>query len=142
MPIFLAVLMRIGTPLVAYPVLRRFGKLARPDAASIAAHYGSVSVVTFAVGASYLTRQGVAYEGFMSVFLVFLEFPALIIGVLLAKGINRDTRWLLSADVRLEILCQEEVAQRIVEMIVTKYSDNYGLVVYMLDVETRRSNKF
>ena len=97
MPIFVAVLMSVGTPLVAYPVLRRFGKLARPDAASIAAHYGSVSVVTFAVGASYLTRQGVAYEGFMSVFLVFLEFPALIIGVLLAKGINRDTRWRILA---------------------------------------------
>ena len=97
MPILVAVLMSVGTPLVAYPVLRRFGKLARPDAASIAAHYGSVSVVTFAVGASYLTRQGVAYEGFMSVFLVFLEFPALIIGVLLAKGINRDTRWRILA---------------------------------------------
>ncbi len=83
----------IGAPLVAYPILQRFDKLPRPDAASIAAHYGSVSVVTFAVGASYLARQGVAYEGFMSVFLVFLEFPALIIGVLLAKGINRDTRW-------------------------------------------------
>ena len=51
MPIFVAVLMSVGTLLVAYPVLRRFGKLARPDAASIAAHYGSVSVVTFAVGA-------------------------------------------------------------------------------------------
>jgi len=93
LPIVVTVLMSVGTPLVAYPILRRFGKLARPDAASIAAHYGSVSVVTFAVGASYLTRQGVAYEGFMSVLLVFLEFPALIIGVLLAKGINRDTRW-------------------------------------------------
>jgi len=93
LPIVVTVLMSAGTPLVAYPILRRFGKLARPDAASIAAHYGSVSVVTFAVGASYLTRQGVAYEGFMSVLLVFLEFPALIIGVLLAKGINRDTGW-------------------------------------------------
>ena len=97
LPIAVAVLMSTGTPLVAYPVLRRFGKLARPDAASIAAHYGSVSVVTFAVGASYLARQGIEYEGFMSVFLVFLEFPALIIGVLLAKGINRDTRWRMLA---------------------------------------------
>ncbi len=93
LPIVVAVLMGAGTPLVAYPILRHLGKLARPDAASIAAHYGSVSVVTFAVGTSYLARQGVAYEGFMSVMLVFLEFPALIIGVLLAKGVSRDTRW-------------------------------------------------
>lgn len=93
LPILVAVLMSIGTPLVAFPVLRRFGQLARPDAASIAAHYGSVSVVTFAVGASYLARLGVEHEGYMSVFLVFLEFPALMIGVLLAKGLNKDTQW-------------------------------------------------
>ena len=94
-PIAVVVLVSIGIPLLAFPVLRHFGKLPRPDAASIAAHYGSVSVVTFAVGTSYLARKGIAYEGYMSVFLVFLEFPALIIGVMLAKGINRHTRWRL-----------------------------------------------
>lgn len=93
LPVIVAVLMSAGTPLVAFQVLRRLGRLARPDAASIAAHYGSVSVVTFAVGASYLQRQGIGYEGYMSVFLVFLEFPALMIGILLAKGLNRDTNW-------------------------------------------------
>lgn len=58
-----------------------------------------------------------------------------------SRGVQ-DGRWLLSSNVRVEILCQEEVAHRIVEMVVTKYSDNYGLVVYMLDVETSRSAKF
>ncbi len=93
LPIAVAVLMSAGTPLLAFPVLRRFGRLSRADAGSIAAHYGSVSVVTFAVGASYLQRLGVEFEGYMSVFLVFLEFPALIIGVLLARGLNKDTNW-------------------------------------------------
>lgn len=93
LPITAAVLMSVGTPLLAYPVLRWLGRLHRPDAASIAAHYGSVSVVTFAVGASYLSSLGIDYEGYLSVFLVFLEFPALIIGVLLAKGISRETQW-------------------------------------------------
>lgn len=73
-------------PLLAFPVLRRLGRLARADAASIAAHYGSVSVVTFAVGASYLARLEVPYEGYMAVFLALLEFPALLIGVMLARG--------------------------------------------------------
>jgi len=93
LPIFVVVLMSAGTPLLGYQILLRMGKLSHPDAASISAHYGSVSVVTFAVGASYLTRQSVAYEGYLSIFLVFLEFPAIIIGVLLAKGINKDTQW-------------------------------------------------
>ncbi len=73
-------------PLTAFAVLRRLGRLQRADAASIAAHYGSVSVVTFAVAAAYLGSRGESFEGYMSVFLVLLEFPALIIGVWLARG--------------------------------------------------------
>jgi len=72
-------------PLIAFPLLQRLGKLSRADAASVAAHYGSVSVVTFAVGAAYLTNLGQDFEGYMVVFLVLLEFPALMIGVWLAK---------------------------------------------------------
>ncbi len=93
LPIAIAVLMSAGTPLLAYPALRFLGGLRRPDAASIAAHYGSVSVVTFAVGTTYLSGRGIGYENYLSVLLVFLEFPALIIGVLLAKGIGQGTDW-------------------------------------------------
>jgi hypothetical protein len=75
----------VAIPLMAYPVLRYAGKLPRPDAASIAAHYGSVSVVTFAVASAYLTRLNVGYEGLLTVFLVLLEAPAILVGVLLAR---------------------------------------------------------
>lgn len=80
-------------PLAAFPVLRHVGKLSHADAGSIAAHYGSVSVVTFAVGSTYLTRLGQAVEGYMTVFLVLLEFPALVIGALLARGGERNADW-------------------------------------------------
>lgn len=72
-------------PLVAFAVLQRLGRLTRADAASLAAHYGSVSVVTFAVAAAYLGKLGETFEGYMVVFLVLLEFPALMIGVWLAR---------------------------------------------------------
>ena len=80
-------------PLVAFPVLRHVGKLSRADSGAIAAHYGSVSVVTFAVGTTYLARQGQDIEGFMTVFLVLLEFPALVIGVLLARSGEAGVPW-------------------------------------------------
>lgn len=80
-------------PLVAYPVLRRLGRLSRADAGSIAGHYGSVSVVTFAVGTTYLARLGQEAEGYMAVLLVLLEFPALVIGVLLARRGETGTPW-------------------------------------------------
>ncbi|MBC7598355.1 MAG: sodium-dependent bicarbonate transport family permease [Polaromonas sp.] len=80
-------------PLIAYPVLHLVGRLPRADAGSIAGHYGSVSVVTFAVGATYLARLGETTEGYMVVFLVLLEFPALVIGVLLARRGESNTPW-------------------------------------------------
>jgi nitrogen regulatory protein PII len=54
----------------------------------------------------------------------------------------RDARWSLSSNVRIEILCQEDAALRIMSMIDTKYCDNYGLVMYMLDVQASRADKF
>lgn len=81
-------------PLVAFPVLRYLGGLKRADAASIAAHYGSVSVVTFSIGVAFLAQAAQDYEGHMIVFLVLLEIPALVIGVLLARyGAAEQVRW-------------------------------------------------
>lgn len=80
-------------PLVAYPLLRRIGGLPRADSGSIAGHYGSVSVVTFAVGTTYLARLGQEAEGYITVLLVLLEFPALVIGVLLARRGEPGTPW-------------------------------------------------
>jgi hypothetical protein len=72
-------------PLLAYPVLRGPGRLARADAASIAAHYGSVSVVTFAVAQSVLARAGVSVEPQMAVLVALMEAPGIVVGILLAK---------------------------------------------------------
>ncbi|WP_418318793.1 sodium-dependent bicarbonate transport family permease [Piscinibacter sakaiensis] len=93
LPGVVIVLCGAAIPLLAFPVLHRIGKLSRADAGSIAGHYGSVSVVTFAVGTTYLTRLGTGVEGYMTVFLVFLEFPALMIGVVLARRGASGTKW-------------------------------------------------
>jgi hypothetical protein len=80
-------------PLVAFPVLRYLGRLSRADSASIAAHYGSVSVVTFSVGITLLGEQKLDFEGYLIVFLVLLEMPALMIGVILARYGRGQVRW-------------------------------------------------
>ncbi len=73
-------------PLIAFPILRIFAKLSRADAGNIAAHYGSVSVVTFAVGIAFLARQQVEYESYFPLFVALLEVPGIVIGILLAKA--------------------------------------------------------
>lgn len=87
------VLMGTAFPLVVYPLLRFPGRLDRPNAASIAAHYGSVSVATYAVGVTYLAGVGVGFEAHLALFLVLLEMPAIMVGILLARGVSRDTKW-------------------------------------------------
>ncbi|HZF99865.1 MAG TPA: sodium-dependent bicarbonate transport family permease [Chitinophagales bacterium] len=75
----------IGITLLAFTVLYRLGKFDRTNAVSIAAHYGSVSAVTFAVALSYLDNLKVPYENYATVLLVMLEIPAICVGVLLSK---------------------------------------------------------
>jgi len=82
------ILMGVFLPIIAYPILRKMGKLSTDDAASIAAHYGSVSVGTFAVAIGYLHEIGVDFEPYMPIFVALLEFPAIIVGLLLAKGLS------------------------------------------------------
>jgi uncharacterized protein len=87
------VLMGLALPLVAFPVLRYLGRLERADAASIAAHYGSVSVGTYAVAVAWLSSRQVAFEEYLPLLLVLLEMPAIVIGIMLARGISAETRW-------------------------------------------------
>ncbi len=87
------VVMGIVLPLLAYPVLRTLGRFRRVDAASIAAHYGSVSVGTFAVALAYLGSRQIAFEEHMPVFVVLLEMPAILVGIVLARGVTKDTQW-------------------------------------------------
>lgn len=82
----------IALPLVAFPLLRLL-RFPRVDAASIAAHYGSVSAATFAVVIAYLLARDIFFESYMPLFVAVLEVPAIIVGILLAKGIRRDTDW-------------------------------------------------
>jgi hypothetical protein len=75
-------------PLVLYPVLRRFVRLGVADSASFAAHYGSVSAGTFAVAIAYADQLGLPVAPQTTLYLVLLEMPAIIAGVLLYRRIS------------------------------------------------------
>ena len=77
-------------PLIAYPILAKFGGFNRTDAASIAAHYGSVSIATFAVALAVLEAQNISYEPYFPLFVAVLEIPAIAVGLWLAKGKEKD----------------------------------------------------
>jgi hypothetical protein len=66
-------------PLICYPILRRWVGLPQDDAASIAAHYGSVSAGTFAVVLTLVERSGLPINAQTTLYLVVLELPAILI---------------------------------------------------------------
>lgn len=87
------VVMGVLLALVAFPILRLLGRFSRADAASIAAHYGSVSVGIYVVAVAYLASREVGFEEHMPLLLVMLEVPAILVGIVLARGVSRETRW-------------------------------------------------
>jgi len=79
-------------PLIAFGLLRGL-RFDRVNAAAVAAHYGSVSAGTFAVVVAFMVSRGIDYESHMPLFVAILEIPAILVGIVLAKGISRDTDW-------------------------------------------------
>jgi hypothetical protein len=81
------------TPVTSYLVLRRLGRFGPQDAAGIAAHYGSVSAVTFIAAQQFVNAMGHPSEAFMPTLLTLLESPginiALAIGIIAARPRDR-----------------------------------------------------
>ncbi|MEX0342039.1 MAG: sodium-dependent bicarbonate transport family permease [Erythrobacter sp.] len=80
-------------PIVAFAVLRGFGGLDRLNAGAVAAHYGSVSVVTFVTAVEIYELRGTPPGGFMVAVMAAMETPAILTGLLLArKAVEENPR--------------------------------------------------
>ena len=83
-PALLTLFLGVLTPIIAYNVLRKLGGFDRVNASAIAAHYGSVSAVTFIVAVSFGTMTGQPAEGFMPALVALLEVPAIVVALMIA----------------------------------------------------------
>jgi len=80
-----ALLLSFLLPFAAYGLLRAFSGLKPLDAGAVAAHYGSISIVTFVTASQFLASQAVAYEGYLVAMMALMETPAIISGLFLAR---------------------------------------------------------
>ena len=69
------------TPISAYLIMRYVGRFGDADAAAVAAHYGSVSAVTFIAAQTFVKSVGAEVEGFMPTLLTLLESPGIHIAL-------------------------------------------------------------
>lgn len=81
-------------PLLAFLTLKLIKALNDVDRGSIAAHYGSTSLVTFSAGLLFLESNNVFVEGYAPALLTLLEIPGLIVGIFLAsRSLTTKVRW-------------------------------------------------
>lgn len=72
-------------PLIAFSLLRATTKLSLVDAAASAAHYGSISIVTFVAATQAVDLSGLTYGGHLVAVAALMETPAIISALLLAR---------------------------------------------------------
>lgn len=78
------ILMSFLLPLLAFALLRGMTRLAGVDAAAVAGHYGSISIVTFVAATSVLADRGISAEGYMVAVAAAMEAPAILTALWLA----------------------------------------------------------
>jgi len=79
-------------PFLGYVLLRLTTRLDTPTAAAVAAHYGSISMVTFVTAASFLDVHGLVYAGYIVAVLALMEAPAILSGLFIAHRADPSTK--------------------------------------------------
>lgn len=92
-PLLVALALGCLIPVWAYAIARRVGRFGIDDAAGLAAHYGSVSVVTFTAAMAFLGSLNVEVEGYMIAILALLEAPGILVALFIASRASGNASW-------------------------------------------------
>ncbi len=88
-------------PFLGYALLKWTAKIDKPTAAAIAAHYGSISMVTFATAAAFLDANAIIYAGYIVAVLALMEAPAIMSGLFIAHRAAPETQGHTRAEKKL-----------------------------------------
>lgn len=84
------------TTLLAFALLKLMGRrLPAVDRAAISAHYGSVSVATFAAASGFLQARGIPLDGSLLALMAAMEMPGIVLAVALGRraGAKGEIPW-------------------------------------------------
>ena len=107
-PAIATVLLGVTLPVLTFAGAR-MGKLSRADAGALAAHYGSVSAVTFIASQTFLKLTDVKFEGFMPALVALMEIPGIIVGLMLARPKAEDGNHATMKESLLEIVTGKSI---------------------------------
>ena len=111
-------------PLLAFTFLKLARGLNNVDRGSIAAHYGSTSLVTFSAAILFLESNSIFVEGFAPALLTIMEIPGLIVGIFLAsRSLTTKVGW---AETMREVLLGKTVLLLIGGLAIGFITSNQG----------------
>ncbi len=85
LPALVTLAVGMTIPVGVFVLFWRAGRFSVVDAAALAAHYGSVSAVTFTAAVAFAAAAGSPAEGFMPALVAILEVPGIIVALVLAQ---------------------------------------------------------
>jgi uncharacterized protein len=128
---FFAIMLSFLMPFLGVFLLRFTTRLSRLDAAAVAAHYGSVSVVTFSYAVSYMEAHHYSYQGYIVTLMALMEAPAILSGIMLAresKNLRDDEqKRLFSGELLRDTLLNSSVVLLLGSLVIGMTSDLAGL---------------
>jgi len=96
------VILSFALPVIGFGLLRILSGMSRTDAAAVAGHYGSISIVTFVAATTVLADAGIAAEGYMVAVAAAMEAPAILSALWLISRGSDETD--MDSDLWREIL--------------------------------------
>ncbi|MFS4579982.1 sodium-dependent bicarbonate transport family permease [Phaeobacter sp. C3_T13_0] len=88
--IMAGLLLSFVIPFAAFWLLRVMTRLDAMNAAAVAGHYGSISIVTFVAASSLLELSGIAFDGYMVAVAAAMEVPAILSALWIAHRFSGD----------------------------------------------------
>lgn len=119
------IVLSAGLPIIAFALLKVMTGLSRLDAAAVAAHYGSISIVTFVAATSVLQSSGIAFEGYMVAVAAAMEAPAILSALWLITRGGGDQR--MDSDLWREILLNGSIVLLVGSFFIGSITGEKGL---------------
>ncbi|SEP18012.1 hypothetical protein SAMN04490248_1339 [Salinihabitans flavidus] len=91
MAILAGLVLSLLIPFLAFLLLRIMTRLDAMNAAAVAGHYGSISIVTFVAASSLLELSGIAFDGYMVAVAASMEVPAILSALWIASRHSGDS---------------------------------------------------
>jgi hypothetical protein len=122
-----ALILSFALPFIAFALLGAMTRLGTLDRAAVAAHYGSISIVTFVAATSVLESQGIFSEGYMVAAAAVMEAPAILSALWIVARSGAKGTGTMDAGLYREILLNGSIVLLVGSFIIGMVTGEEGL---------------